>query len=88
MILNVTINGVTYAPQQTLPAVQVPLHHLLANTRTRLAWTLQEASTAAGISTAQLYCVEQGTKELSFRAITKLAKAYGLPLQALADALT
>jgi transcriptional regulator with XRE-family HTH domain len=88
VILQVVINGVCYTPQapNSLPA-GTPLRRMLEETRQHLGWTLEEASGQIGCSRGSLHRYESGQDEPGLRMAYRISKAYGLSLDAMAEAM-
>jgi transcriptional regulator with XRE-family HTH domain len=64
-----------------------PLGVMLSGARSRLGWSLRDAERATGVPNAHLSQIETGKIERpSVAVLARLAKAYGIPAERLAEA--
>lgn len=86
--MNVVINGVEYVPRYSGkdPAGKIkPVWRLMADARRHKGWTLKEAAAKSLTCMSVVHAAECGL--VSLRATFRLAEAYDIPLELIADAL-
>lgn len=86
--MDVTINGVAYMPKPSLRSTAHPrgtLGGALRGRRKMLEMTLEKAAEKIGTSKSYLWELEHDESMPSLALAAKIARVYGLPLDALGD---
>jgi transcriptional regulator with XRE-family HTH domain len=85
MIHEITYGGVKYVPKQSTPTPK-SFSHVLREFRFALSWSLDTAARKIGISKTYLWELEMDvSSDPSFAVMIKIAKAYNIDMQFLAD---
>ena len=86
--MNVTIDGIEYAPIAQRLVRDHKFPELMAAIRNAIGYTLDDAAKHIGCAKSHLWSMENGKAEPSLKMAGNISRAYGLTLESLDASLT